>query len=141
MNTSRRCLSYGRKATLGRDDDDGCGHGVGRISRGGATRGFFQNFFGEQKVVKFGFSHSKLKKQPFLLKFSKSRVWPRSPPATPVPTPIVVFIERKLLPTHFLNMLGGGGVSHVMLLRPGRLATKTVLFFQTSFNAVIFLGK
>jgi len=41
---------------------------------GGGTSGFFQNFSkGEPKVVKFVFSHSKLRKQPFLLIISKSR--------------------------------------------------------------------
>jgi len=48
--------------------------GVGRIFFQGATRGFFLNFSsGGPKVVKFYFSHSKLRKQPFLLKISKSR--------------------------------------------------------------------
>ena len=41
---------------------------------GGATRGFFQILSREwPKVVKFVFSHSKLRKQPFLLKISKYR--------------------------------------------------------------------
>jgi len=44
------------------------------VFSGKATRVFFQNFSKEMpKVVKFVFSHSKLRKQPFLLKFSKSR--------------------------------------------------------------------
>jgi len=57
--------------------------GVGTIFSRGGTRGFFQNFSkGGAKVVKFVFFHSKLKKQPFLLKMSKSR-GARSPLPTP----------------------------------------------------------
>jgi len=40
----------------------------------GATTGFSKNFLGEPKVVKFTFSHWKLRTQTFLLKSSKSRV-------------------------------------------------------------------
>jgi len=49
--------------------------GVGRIFSGGeGTWGFFQNFSRRgPNVAKFVFSHSKLRKQPFLLKISKSR--------------------------------------------------------------------
>jgi len=43
--------------------------GVGKI----LSRGAFQKvFLGGPKVVKFVFYHSKLRKQPFLLKFSNS---------------------------------------------------------------------
>jgi len=46
----------------------------GIFSRGVALGDFFKIFLGrEPKVVKFDFSQSKLRKQPFLLKFSKSR--------------------------------------------------------------------
>jgi len=51
---------------------------VGRIFSRGALWDLSKIFLGGQKVVKFDFSHSKLRKQPFLLKFSKSR-GPRSP--------------------------------------------------------------
>ena len=46
--------------------------GVGRTFSSEATSGFFQTFFsgGGPKVVKFCFYHLKLRKQPFLLKFS-----------------------------------------------------------------------
>jgi len=48
--------------------------GVGRILSKGGTLGDFSKIFpGGPKVVKFGFYPSKLKKQPFLLTFSKSR--------------------------------------------------------------------
>ena len=41
---------------------------------GDTTRGFYLNFFREgSKVMKFDFSHSKLRKQPFLLKILTSR--------------------------------------------------------------------
>ena len=46
--------------------------GVGKNFSRGATRGFSQIFLGKP-IVKFVFSLSKLRKQPFLLKFSKSR--------------------------------------------------------------------
>jgi len=46
---------------------------VGRIFSRRATRGFFQNFSGGPKVVKFVFYTSKLKNNLFLLKCSKSR--------------------------------------------------------------------
>ena len=56
--------------------------GVGRIfSRGGAVRDFSKFFPGGDKVVKFGFHPSKLKKQPFLLIISESRG------ETPLPPP------------------------------------------------------
>jgi len=46
---------------------------VGRNFSRGDTSGFFQKFFyGGPKVVKFGFNHSKLRKHPFLQKFSNS---------------------------------------------------------------------
>ena len=45
---------------------------------GGALGDLSKIFVGGPKVVKFDFSHSKLRKQPFLLKFSKSR-GPRPP--------------------------------------------------------------
>jgi len=49
--------------------------GVGRFFlQGGGTGAIFPKFFqGVAKVQKFVFSNSKLRKQPFLLKFSKSR--------------------------------------------------------------------
>ena len=47
--------------------------GVGKNFFRGTTSGFFQTFFyGRPKVVKFGFYHSKLRKQHFLLKLSNS---------------------------------------------------------------------
>jgi len=55
------------------------GMGVGRIFFRVGTRGFFQNF-SRGPNVKFDFSYSKLRKHPFLLKFSKSRGRP-SPPS------------------------------------------------------------
>jgi len=43
--------------------------GVGRNFSRGGTSGLFKKFiYGRQKVVKFVFYHSKLKKQHFLLK-------------------------------------------------------------------------
>jgi len=55
--------------------------GVGRIfSRGGGTRGFFLNFSRVgPKVVKFDFSHSKVRKQPFFAYNFKIQ-WGPSPP-------------------------------------------------------------
>ena len=52
--------------------------GVGRIFSKGGQQGIFPKFFqGGPKVVKFDFSHLKLRKQPFLLKISKARgPWP-----------------------------------------------------------------
>jgi len=48
--------------------------GIGRgFSMGAPLGDFFKSFLGGPKVAKFVFSHSKLRKQPFLLKFSKSR--------------------------------------------------------------------
>jgi len=47
--------------------------GVGRICSGGPLRDFSKIFPRGAKVVKFVFSHSKLRKKSFLLKFSKSR--------------------------------------------------------------------
>ena len=48
--------------------------GIGRIFSGGATTGDFSKIFlGVAKRGEICFSHSKLRKQPFLLKFSKSR--------------------------------------------------------------------
>ena len=50
-----------------------CVHGHRKEFLQGGTSGFFQQFFyGGPKVVKFGFYHSKLRKQRFLLKFSNS---------------------------------------------------------------------
>jgi len=46
--------------------------GVGRIFSTGGTRRFFQNFFWGVKSCENFFSHSKLRKQPFLLKILKS---------------------------------------------------------------------
>jgi len=43
------------------------------FAQGGALGDFSKIFLGGRKVVKFVFSHLKLRKQPFLLKFSKSR--------------------------------------------------------------------
>jgi len=40
---------------------------------GGAQGDFSKNFLGEDKRVNFVFSHSNVRKQPFLLQFSKSR--------------------------------------------------------------------
>ena len=53
-----------------------CGHGRRKdFFRGTTTLEDFSKVFpgGRPKVVKFVFSHSKLRKQPFLVKFSKSR--------------------------------------------------------------------
>ena len=63
------------------DQGDLRGHGRRKDSfQGGALGG--------TKVAKFVFSHAKLKKQPFLLKFSKSTdVWS---PLAPLPTPMYV---------------------------------------------------
>jgi len=60
--------------------------GVGRIFfQGRGTRGFFQNFSRRvPKVVEFDFSHTKLRKQLFLLKISKTR-GPRPPFRRPCP--------------------------------------------------------
>jgi len=56
--------------------------GVGRIFPGRAIGSFSKIFLGGPKVAKFVFSHSKLRKQPFLLKFSKYRgPWPLAPPS------------------------------------------------------------
>jgi len=46
--------------------------GVGRILSRGDTRVFSKICVGGAKVAKFGFSHSKLRKPPFLLEFSNS---------------------------------------------------------------------
>ena len=63
--------------------------GVGRNFSAGAASVFFQKFFyGGPKVVKFGFCHSKLRKQHFLLKFSNS---------CPLPTPILVCKKKFVL--------------------------------------------
>jgi len=63
---------------------------VGKIFTGGAARGFFQNFAGRRpKVVKFVFSHPKLRKQTFLLKIFKSRG--DQGPLAPLPTSKAVF--------------------------------------------------
>jgi len=68
----------------------GCVHGGWKkFYRRGHQR-IFPKFFQEgPKVVKFVFSHLKLRKQPFLLKFFKSRG--DQGPLTPLPTPMVVF--------------------------------------------------
>jgi len=58
--------------------------GVGRIFSRGAFREFFQNFSRGAKSGKLVFSLSKLRKSPFLLKFSKSSGGPR-PPLPPLP--------------------------------------------------------
>ena len=67
----------------------------------GATRGFFLNFPRGPKVVKFHFSHSKLRKQPFLLKISQSR---GLGPLSPLPTPMVIdcssFLSRHFVDEH-----------------------------------------
>jgi len=56
--------------------------------------GFFQNFLGGPKVVKFVFSRSKPRKQAFLVKSSKSRG-----PFPPFPTSMVEFtLITRLLP-------------------------------------------
>jgi len=58
------------------------GMGVGRIFFQEGHWGIFPKFFqGGPKVVKFVFSHSKSRNQPFLLKFLKSRWGPCHPPA------------------------------------------------------------
>jgi len=63
--------------------------GLGKIFSRGGTRGFFQNFSRVgPKVVKFVFSHSKLRK-PFLLKRSKCKR--DKTPLLSLPTPITVF--------------------------------------------------
>jgi len=46
---------------------------VGRIFHGKATRGFSKIFLGVPKLVKFVFSHSKLRKQPFCWNFQNPR--------------------------------------------------------------------
>jgi len=64
--------------------NNSAGMGVGRIFFRGSSRGFYQHFFqGGEKVVKFGFYPSKLKKQPFLPIISKSRgsLGPHAPPS------------------------------------------------------------
>ena len=54
--------------------------GVGWIFSRGGLRVFSLIFLGGPKVSKFVFSHSKLRKQPFLTKISKSRgPWPPCP--------------------------------------------------------------
>jgi len=59
------------------------GHGRRKDFFRGGTRGFFLNFSREgPKAVIFNFSHSKPRKQPLLLKISKSR-GPRPSPAPP----------------------------------------------------------
>jgi len=67
-----------------------------RIFSRGVTRGFVQKFFrGGLEVVKFVFSHSKLRKQFFLLKFSKSRG--NGSPAPPFRRPYLgVFLDASL---------------------------------------------
>jgi len=57
--------------------------------QGGDTRRFFQTFSEGAKVVKFDFSHSKPRKQPFVLKFSKSRrrLGPPLPPSSDAHAP------------------------------------------------------
>jgi len=61
--------------------------GVGRIfSRAEPQGDFSQIFPGGAKVVNFYVSHSKLRKQPFLLKISKSR-GAKASPATPFRRP------------------------------------------------------
>jgi len=63
--------------------------GVGMIFSRGATRVFFQNFsIGVPKVVKFVFSHWKLRKQPFVLKLLKSK-GAKVTTALPLPTPMI----------------------------------------------------
>jgi len=65
--------------------------GVERIFSRGGTGGFFQKLSREGlKVVKFVFSDSKLRKQSFLLKFSKSRRL-----VSPVPTPMPAFVLKS----------------------------------------------
>jgi len=67
--------------------------GIGRIFSRGGTGGFSKIFPGGPKVVKFVFSHSKLKKQPFLLKISKSRGALAHSPL--LPTPMVATTRLK----------------------------------------------
>jgi len=63
--------------------------GVGRIfSRRGPAGDFPKIFSGGQKVVKFGFYPSKLKKQPFFASNFKIQGVTRSP--DPFPTPMEV---------------------------------------------------
>jgi len=81
------CMHYAGRYIHGRRKD---------FSQGGATSGFFQRFFWIPKVFldfsKGGTkstSHSKLRKQPFLLKFSKSRGSWGQGPLTPLGRPRV----------------------------------------------------
>ena len=61
--------------------------GVGRIFSRESHERIFLNFSRVgPKVMKFDFSHSKLRKQPFLLKFLKSRGC--QAPLQPLPTPM-----------------------------------------------------
>jgi len=62
--------------------------GVGRIfSREWPLLDFTKFILGGTKVVKFGFHHSKLKKQHFLLNISKAKRG-QVPPLPPFPTPM-----------------------------------------------------
>jgi len=55
--------------------------------QGGALGDFSKVFLGGPEGVKFNFSQSKLRKHPFLLKFSKTEgAWPPAPLPTPMGT-------------------------------------------------------
>jgi len=70
--------------------------GIGRtFSSRGALGDFFLHFSRGSKVVKFDFSHSKLRKQPFLLGISKSGG--KGPPLPLLPTPMHVQGVSQLL--------------------------------------------
>jgi len=76
--------------------------------QGGNTRGFFQNVSrGGPKRVKFDFSLLKLRKQPFLLKFSNSG-GAKAPSDPPLPTPtsaLVVSLKRWCFSVTWLSIL------------------------------------
>ena len=74
-----------------------CHHGRQKdFFHGGALGDFSKIFSGGAKVMKFVFLLSKLRKQPFLLKFSKSRgSWPPLPPSSDV------HHQRQIQTRHF----------------------------------------
>jgi len=73
------------------------GHGCRKdFFQWGAIRGCFKNFSRERpKVVKFDFSHSKLRKQPYFAEIFKIQGWPR----LPLPTPM--YQDIKMSSCHF----------------------------------------
>jgi len=70
------------------DQGDLRGHGHRKDFSGGVLGDFSKIFLGGSKVAKLVFSHSKLRKQSFLLKFSKSREG--QGPLAPLPMPMYV---------------------------------------------------